>query len=263
MFNSKSDNNMRHIFLLLAVAFASTASAQDVPKDYKKMLTDGKVWHCIDEYKYFEGTNDRNLKYTDSICGDTLINGVVGKRIHRVYEDDLIEESFYAMHEKDKKVYLIEGVDNGNVAKTILFDFNLETGDFLFPCIDSDTNIFVERIDTITVKGKEYRRLTFNYSFRGQQACWVEGIGSNSRIYMTLFDIPTGYSFYKYMVSCYKDGKCIFEGEDFATHATGISTVKDDAYNNRKRLYDITGKQINKPRKDEVYIRNGKKILEK
>ena len=255
---------MRYIFLFLVVfSLEIPTNAQKVADSYKNMLTDGKVWHCIDEYKYFEGTNHRNLKYTDSICGDTLINGVVGKRIHRVYEDNLIEESFYAMYEKDKKVYLLEGFDNGNVVKTILFDFNLKAGDFLFPDIDADINLFVESIDTIIVKGQEYRRLNFNYSERGQQACWVEGIGSNSRIYMTIYDIPIGYSFYKYMVSCYKDGKCIFELEDFSTPATDISHVGKDIQQKPERIYDITGKRISNPRKGEVYIKGGEKYIAK
>ena len=94
--------NIRYVFLLLAVAFAITASAQDVPKDYKKLLTDGKVWHCIERY-WNRDFIDRN--YSDSVCGDTLVYGLVCKRIRRVYADEPTKEIFYAMYEERKKVY--------------------------------------------------------------------------------------------------------------------------------------------------------------
>ena len=129
---------------------------------------------------------------------------------------------------------------------------------------EDDFNYVVESIDTISVKGILYRRFNFlDTEERGYKYHWVEGIGT-SGLYSTDIGYPlTGPPGHKGMISCYEDGKCIFESTDFTVPATGIKPVKKEVAQKLKRLYDITGKRISNPRKGEVYIKGGEKYIEK
>ena len=261
---------MRYVFLLLAVTFAFTASAQDVPKDYKKLLTDGKEWKCMQVWRKIgeDGFLTKAYKgFTETVIGDTVTeNGRTWKKLCRVYDDKPDEKIYHLMYEEGTIIY-------DDWLRPIL-DFGMGVGDRAWAFhyddlepVDEQYGIPVIKVDTINVKGNKYRRLTFEgYGEEGSDnVFWVEGIGASQNIYLLLFPVPTCTEcvLYEYVVSVYDNEKCIFERNDFFGPSSDLNSVTNNALEKSERVYDITGKQINEPRKGEIYIRNGKKTLEK
>ena len=274
---------MRHVFLLLAATFAVTASAQDVPKDYKKLLTDGKEWKCMQVWRKIgeDGFLTKAYKgFNETVIGDTVTeNGRTWKKLCRVYDDKPDEKIYHLLYEEGTIIY--DEKDHWNDEEQKLeyrlrpiLDFGMDIGDRAWAFhsddlepVDEQYGIPVIKVDTISVKGNKYRRLTFEGY--GEEGCdnvfWVEGIGASQNIYLLLFPVPTCTEcvLYEYVVSVYDNEKCIFERNDFFGPSAGLNSVTNDTLEKSERLYDITGKQISSPRKGEVYIKNGKKILEK
>ena len=258
---------MKRIFLILACIFALCAYAQD---GYRKMLTDGKVWNNEDIYlNYMTGVEYR-CGFSDSVCGDTLIDNLVCKKLRCVYKDSIpINTGFgdprfdpppapynYVMYEEGTKVYYVKGMDeNGEITLLPIFDFSFNIGDDV-------GGVPVEKIDTINTKGFEYRRLIFNRPLTDGKMCWVEGIGGNTNLYLSPFNFNSFYRGFE-MLSCYQDDVCIFERDDFYTKPSTIVGIGKSVSPKNGKIHDVAGRRITVPRKGEVYIKDGKKHVGK
>ncbi len=147
------------------------------------------------------------------IHGDTVLNGVIYKKIYSLYDTTLTNPNsayYAAIREQNKKVYTV--IDNSN--EIVLYDFNLLVGDTMtyyysmMFTVEVDTfSRVVSKIDSIILLDGNYRK---RYYLDGIGYCdvndtIVEGIGSIS--WKGLFNplekgiCTCGYSFH---FSCFK-----------------------------------------------------------
>ena len=224
------------ILLLLLTTIIQAKSQTPLP-----ILTDGKVWNAVLCNVWTQYGEGEDVPYTISVCGDTIVNDKVCRKLH--FQSD--KNSYYGVaYEEDGKVYYYT---NENQC-ALLMDFNLHIGDIV-----SGGNI--EEEDVICVNGVNRRRLTIRRDSDGNRMCWVEGIGANGEYWVDpVASILCEYWKFK---SCYENGKEIFVEKDFQSEpVTGVSSVVEDN-SITSELYTISGIKIEKPLKNKIYIQNG------
>ena len=225
---------MRKILLsLLLSCVAIVGRAQE--DDYKPMLVDGRTWVCV------------TVKI-ENHGNDTIVKKVT-----------YTPNSIPFLSEEGKQVFW-----NNNGQKLLAFDFGLNEGDN-FPFTDlygSTYTTRVSHVDTIEVKGKQYRRLSFSSlgSFY-----WVEGIGDSMYgPYSALVLNPMITNEIAIYVDAVYDGdECIFERQDFSRPA--VTAIKDieSVHPSKNALYDLQGRHLSTKPSKGVYIENGKKWVVK
>jgi|GEM_PF-1467178 len=250
---------MRNVIMIFFCFCFSYANAQD---SSTALLTDGKVWHCVDAWLEEGSKIERNFSIT--VCGDTTVENRHCKKLCMVYEDSPLEKKYFPMYEEGTRIYdfVPDTLQYGKQQLRLLLDFGLKVGDKAFRW-DDDREVIRE--DVISVKGHTYKRLTINTKDKsGEDIYWVESIGASNDFFITMIEKPTGYSLYKNMVSCYdKNGVCLFEREDFSTAgAAGVAVVESGTKHSSSKIYDLTGKRVDNPRKGEIYIKDGVKYVE-
>ena len=255
------------LFLILLSATAVSSKAQD--GGYKPMLTDGKMWVFNHENIIY---GDRI--YTETVCGDTVVNGLTCKKIHHKYIEPYyknISEYYYALYEDVDNGKVYEVNNNYEQPLRLRYDFNLPIGSNVpvdpYSIEPTDNYAYkLQVIDSISVKGRTYKRLTFRLGDAdwGDEYYWVEGIGSNSYFFtMYPYPLPTDGTTGNNMLRCYDGDELIFEAKDFKAEAisTGISTVTSTDKAATGKTYDLGGRAISKPRTGDVYIKDGKKYI--
>ena len=227
------------------------------------MLVEGRSWLFRDNFCDAYGNWDAYQDYTLTVCGDTVYSGIKCKKLCLEYVGEryplILYDDTRAYFEKDGCLYGFYGCDpHNNVA--VLLNFNVKVGDL---SIDAG---YVTKIDTILVKGRKYKRITFDNCFKFIEApvpiVWVEGIGYNFESYMEC-TIRPGTKMRTRIMACYENGECIFEWDDFFAESisVGISNTETDGKQPQQKMYDLTGKTLKTPRKGEVYIKDGKKYV--
>ena len=222
---------MKSVFLF----FAFIASGLPVygQGDYRPLLKEGKVWQ-----EHISSSPDYKWVHTYSIDGDTLIDG---EKYYKLYKQTSLYtitqmgaepelETAYdiqyetALKEDAGRVY---SYYNGNTS--LLYDFNLKTGDIAFETNLSITS--VTKVDTIIVGGNKYRRLWLTETYKSNSQVkytgyWVEGIGS-------MYGIMTSHGWDAIPISlldgCYEDGTLIFSAEDF-NDLSNTKPVDNESY---------------------------------
>lgn len=234
---------MRKIILILLSAFAMTANAQD----FLPVLTEGKTWHMLYVHGYDSNT------YTWTVDGDTIVGERNCKRVQ--YNTS---GNYEAAFEEDGRLYCF-GPEPGDFESTVytcpelICDFNLKAGDEAWYST-------VTRVDTIEVRGIKRRRIVLGSG----SDVWVEGIGANHDGWPTSRPVPTAGHAEESIDSVYENGVLVFTRDDFFAPAvsTGIQqTVVAPARSGQK--YDLTGKAIPAARKNEIYIEDGRKHLDR
>lgn len=93
----------------------------------------------------------------------------------------------------------------------------------------------------------------------------IEGIGATNcdMLFCGMHLIPIPNSFLRSeLISCHKDGVCLFSRDRFYEVLTGIKdTAGDNIGTGDDALYDLNGFPESTPSKGRVYIRNGRKIV--
>ena len=169
-------------------------------------------------------------------------------------EADVTRSNFF--REEGPKVY-----QDWGEGWVLVFDFSLNVG-------DNYMGLPIESVDTIEVKGRQYRRLSFGLKTgygKEKDYCWVEGIGSSlfgiyNGIYPpTLISGITDHS----VLSVYDGDELIFEEDDFMAPAvTAIKTFTRDNSEN-SAFYDLQGRRLTAEPQRGLYIRDGKKYVVK
>lgn len=106
---------MNKIYLTLLGAFFTMLPCKS------QTLSDGKVWNFVQRMYEHE---DIERAYTVTVCGDTIANGLLCKKLVKVYQDTPNIQTAYAVFEKDSKVYGVYGEQT-----KLLLNFNLAVGD--------------------------------------------------------------------------------------------------------------------------------------
>jgi len=207
-------------------------------------FTDGKVWNFVQRmYEH----DDVESAYSVTVCGDTVVNGQLCKKLVEVNQDSPNIRRTFAVFEKDSKIYDVYGANT-----QLLMDFNLNVGD-KFNEVGT-----VVAVDYIHVDNAQYRRMTIDYEKPKFRSYLVEGIGLSSTKYSSYFQ----NSFYKVLVSVYENGKCIFKDSDFAKQTTGLFQKLQTEEKSNTTLYDLSGGQVLVPQKGHVYIKDNKKVIQ-
>ena len=248
---------------LISALLCTTSTLAAAQENYKPMLVEGRSWLFRDNFCGPYDNWDKYQDYTLTVCGDTVNEGIKCKKLCLEYVGERYPLISYAdtrsYFEKDGCLYGFFGCDRDNKA-AVLLNFNVKVGDW---SIDAR---HVTKIDTIQVKGRKYKRITFERCFGDAQlpAVWVEGIGYNFDCYMECTIRPT-MKMRTCIIACYENGECIFEWDDFFAESisVGISNTETDGKQPQQKMYDLTGKTLKTPRKGEVYIKDGKKYVGK
>lgn len=137
---------MRTVILFIVALVCMNANAQN----YKSMLPDGRVWKIVSPGN---GTNVKDLCYTETICGDIIVAGRTCKRVHifcTTPEESwgLRTDYYIALFEENGKLYEADSNSNSNGNGKIL-DFSIHEGDQI-----SNNKSTVMCEDYIEVRGR-------------------------------------------------------------------------------------------------------------
>lgn len=259
----------RHLLIVIAAFACMMSSAQD----YQPMLKEGKTW--VTGEHFFNIDYSENFSYT--VCGDTLIDGRTCKKVRReklteiptpcgmatkdrdVAMNDTYMETYegdIAMYEEDRKVYFYNATDK---RPQLLFDFSLHKGDE----VSADGSRIIAE-DSIMTAGKKFRRLVLSKKVYEENECWVEGVGPNFICLETASSTKNTGPYCVLPVYCCSPDEFYFSEEDFSKEPfyTGIRAISTEQCRT-SGMYDISGRRINAPHKGDVYIKEGKKRVEK
>ena len=199
--------NLKKLLLFMTgILFLPMSMEASEPEGYNSPFAEeGKRWN----YRYVCSHPDYqylNYDYSYFIHGDTIINGIICKKLY--YEQS--NETSYkgAIYEEEKCVIFFP---QGKNKSYILFDFGREVGEMM---ITGDEKVSIIEIDSIKVSGIVFRRFLSEHG-----AIWpyIEGIGTLADMFMSALAPDNFYHF----ISCEKDGSIIFTASDF--YAPSIS----------------------------------------
>lgn len=240
---------------LLALVCGICAYAQ------QRIFEEGKSW-IVNEY-YFEGeiaSHGKELR----VVGDTLINDTLAVKISVVSLDSHRSDYFDYAYEEDGKVYLYYEGETGygyvDGCFMLLYDFDWQVGD----SISWDNNVV--SVDYMTIEGVSRKVLTLGYEGYTQGYEYlIEGIGATGwdDLFSLLHLIPAGNYLGSELISCHKDGVCLFSRERFYAQikgTDGIGKASAEAAGDGG-IYDLYGRPVSAPVKGQIYIRDGKKAV--
>ena len=143
------------ITAIIAAASINTLAAQE-------LLTDGKVWNCV-QRMYNDQTGEYDRPFTITVVGDTIVGGTKCKRLEQVWHDDTGTLFHFAALERDSRVYHVT-----DDCEDEFLNFNLSVGD-----IDGLSGRVVA-VDKVTVNGITRKRITIDRD--GHLQYLVDGI---------------------------------------------------------------------------------------
>lgn len=234
-----------------------TVCAQTASADHTAMFPDGKSWTNIrwgGDWEY-----DRS-RYT--ITGDTIVGGMKCKKAISVQlVGEYVFQNTELYLERNNVIYSVYTDEHGNLDSIILMDFNLKKGEQI-TWGEKSRRFYVLDEDTITVNGISRRRMIMGYPPDREITRWVEGIGESNETITRLFPSEIYYArstFDEFTL----DGEVIFTYDDFFKDSSAglVSPVSlpptDDG------IYNLNGQRTTAPRKGEIVIKNGKKLIVK
>ena len=243
--------NLKKLLLFMTgILFLPMSMEASEPEGYNSPFAEeGKRWN----YRYVCGHpayQYANYDYSYFIHGDTIINGIICKKLY--YEQS--NETSYkgAIYEEEKCVNFFP---QGKNKSYILFDFGCEVGEMM---ITADEKVSIIEIDSIKVSGIVFRRFLSEHG-----AIWpyIEGIGTPADMFMSALAPDNFYHF----ISCEKDGSVIFTASDFyAPSITGKNTsiiIHPTSYFQKPSLFDLQGRRLNAVPARGLYIKDGRKYV--
>ena len=201
---------------------------------YQPFIKEGKVWNM---YGIFDRNDRHDHDFQYVMRGDTVIGGVVMKKVHVVDEEYFHNNDLHylgAVEETDKRVYITYAGENTSI---LLYDFNLESCSPESPSVfhyDGNYASQIERIYLIqrnsTLRHEQRGRRYYPPEVMEMIAYSVqidEGIGSVMQM------DPFQYQLWgkNWVTSCYDDGACLYyvrdnSGVGYEVEPTYISLLK-------------------------------------
>lgn len=224
------------ITAIIAVASINTLAAQE-------LLTDGKVWNCV-QRMYNDQTGEYDRPFTITVVGDTIVGDVKCKRLEQFWNDDTATLSHFAALERDARVYLVIDEEQRE-----FLNFDLSVGD-----IDGCAGRVIS-VDKVVVNGISRKRITIDRS--GHLQYLVEGIGLSDD-YLRYYEQN---SFYNVVQSVIEEGMCVFAARDFKSGTAGIHPTDAATGSHTCLSFDLLGRPISSETNKAVVIKNGKKYL--
>jgi hypothetical protein len=180
------------LILIIALAFIGSVKAQSNPSVINDSTGAWRVNYINDNGTGGNYFSHDHFRYTFN--GDTLING---QSWHKLFKGGHSwDEDFFggttsnhnnysgvysgAIHEDNGKWFYYGSSDLQPEAEYLLYDFNLNTGDYLPETFNNAAgNLYVSAIDTVLISNIERRRFFIQGNSGPGVTCIIEGIGSN------------------------------------------------------------------------------------
>ena len=224
------------ITAIIAAASINMLAAQE-------LLTDGKVWNCV-QRMYNDQTGEYDRPFTITVVGDTIVGGTKCKRLEQVWHDDTGTLFHFAALERDSRVYHV--TDN---CEDEFLNFNLSVGD-----IDGLSGRVVA-VDKVTVNGITRKRITIDRDSHLQYL--VDGIGLSDD-YLRSYELC---SYYTILQSVTEQGSQIFATRDFTQGTTAIHSAKAPINDLPAQSFDLSGRRASKSIRGIVIAGCNKKVL--
>ena len=219
---NKATNTMAKVLLLLLLAVAGTAKAQD----YEPIIQEGNEWHTLDVIvNPGFPPNHHYSTLVHWISDDTLIGGVRYTKVMQTVNDVGTPTLAALLREEDGKVW---ETYNGN-SEILLYDFTANVGDSLV-CGYGDYFV-LDSISIEQIGGVDRKKFWFGleYDFIGEpyaMETWIEGIGSDfGLLYCGSYYFCGGY----YRALCFhQDGELIWQNSEYdACVITSVEEIND------------------------------------
>ena len=224
------------IAAIIAAASINTLAAQE-------LLTDGKVWNCV-QRMYNDQTGEYDRPFTITVVGDTIVGGTKCKRLEQVWHDDTGTLFHFAALERDSRVYHVT-----DDCENEFLNFNLFVGD-----IDGLSGRVVA-VDKVTVNGITRKRITIDRD--GHLQYLVDGIGLSDD-YLRSYE---QCSYYTILQSVTEQGSQIFATRDFTQGTTAIHSAKAPINDLPAQSFDLSGRRASKSIRGIVIAGCNKKVL--
>ncbi len=247
---------MKKIILLAIMLYFSTATIFS-QEAYKTLLTEGKVWKL--SYTYRDSKQDIPDAYmTITVDGDSIVDGKACKKLLVDYRIlvSAVYPKYIVAYEKGGKLYMID--ENGE--DHLIMDMSLHEGD----AIDDVQTVVKE--DYVDIGGIRRKRLMIDSGvdhINGEYLYYmVEGVGLSKDEFVFTGLIDENIYFHR-LLACYDDGKCIFSTADFYKGGTSGMTYPRIISPTDNSIYDLQGRKRSNIIKGEIFIKNGKKYIER
>lgn len=273
---------MRNLFSFLFALFCIGVNAGNYPE----ILKTGRVWNC----KIIERVSRAELgTATVSVDPDTIIVGYMDwiPMRHLSITFNFYEESGWSIQHRGSSDYFYYKSEDG-MSRTfyrnkhdngflyyerdgVIYRYTLEDNKFdeviNFHLRKGDLSCTTEQCifdeDSVEVRGTKYRRLILCPP--DEDKCWIEGVGSlrddyfiNTVHFLNFCDEPI-----LRFDSMYDNGELVCTFDDFKVPiTTGIEKVRQTRANDNQ-IYDLSGRKLDTPHKKGIYIKNGKKYIER
>ena len=240
----------RFLFIIFQMLFLAALAQEATPKPFFSI---DKKWVVHKWYiSNLQPDRDRTFIVTDSEVSD-------GREIFTICEIMSDNETTVAGrgYEEDGIVYAEAGK-----GFTPVFNFNANPGDRLQRTLCSgpvDSFAEVLSVSNENIMGIDRKVLTVSIDGHGP-FLWFEGIGSMSPRYDTLDEdaLPSDGSQVE-LKECYEGDLCIFSRNEY--FGDGVEEHLAATDEDQNAMTDLSGKKIKNPRKGDIYIKGGKKII--
>jgi len=166
-------------------------------QEYHKLVDTNKLWSTLIVEYIGPPTFDSTLKTQHIRFGDdTIINGLIYKKVLETYNENLINWSYsgYIREDSSRKVYYLnyECYDE----EYLIYDFNVNIGD----TINYFEPYIVDSIDSIYISTHYRKRIFIHSIISSFSDVWIEGIGS---IYGVINSMTEGVVGIRFELLCF------------------------------------------------------------
>ena len=269
---------MKKYLLIAFVALSISAIQINAQEEsgWLPMLEEGRMWNVVSlhpsdaenaKYKDIQGRPCEGIPYVYYVGSEQESHERIYKQI--VKKDD---DSVVLLRQEGAKIYM--GFTDCE-EEWLIYDFSMKEGDIYH--FGEEMDLFVNKVDTISVGGINRRRLWMSYYSKESKEnsqtladIWIEGIGGAATSPCFTYECWTTTSS-SAMESCYQNGNQLFSFCDFFSpspveiiRSTGkVPSQSDNA------VYDLSGRRVdakayeneNQKLKKGIYIKDGKKTV--
>ena len=210
---NKATNTMAKVLLLLLLAMAGMAKAQD----YEPIIQEGNEWHTLDVIvNPGFPPNHHYSTLVHWISDDTLVDGVRYTKVLETRNGEGTPRLATLLREEDCKVWKRESATD-----ILIYDFTAQVGDTLrFGDFHEFDYFVVDSISIEQIGGRDRRKFWFGleYDITGEPVAietWTEGIGSDmGLLFSGWYYVTGGY----YRALCFhQNGELLWQNEYYGT----------------------------------------------
>lgn len=231
------------------------------PYDENRFFSQGKRW--IVKSDHMDSARP-DVSTTYEVTGETMVDGQPAAMISADDGDKVRNAEVFYGYENNGVVYVATEAEK--IFRPML-DFNvlpgyklglnrLSGGEITFDedaatVVDVDHKVIAETLRKVIT-------VDFGSGAPGETA-WIEEIGATHPDRMLYqYDAPADGSCILY--ECWQGDRLIFNYNDYSGGA-GVKTMNPDMQVGGLPLYDVMGRKVSNPRKGDIYIQGGKKII--